>query len=218
MSSDEATRAAQDELIERVNRMLERDEWYAASEMAYEALALDSTYFRAANALLRCYLHRDTLREMERTLFRLFHPQDPNYDAPHQHRRRLAYSYRCLSMADLWHDWYGGDRMPPALDDVSQTLEEGFSALIAAYCIGEEGAYERARSAFAQAESNCADRPALYWYLARLYADLGFFEESAEALAHLVRSDGGKGDPQVQRLWAEMAWWGEYGERLPWIH
>lgn len=216
--SSEPTRTAQDDLIEQVNQLLEEDEWYEAAEVAYEALAFDPTYPRAANALLRCYLHRDTLREMEKALFRLFHPEDPDYDAPHQHRRRLAYSYRCLSHARLWNDWYGGDRVPPALADVAEKLKEGFSALNAAYCVGEEGAYEHARAAFAQAEAACADRPALYWYLARLYAHYGFFDESAEVLAHLLAPNGEDRGGDVQRLWAEMSWWREHSIRMPWIH
>lgn len=195
--SSESIRHKQDDLLERVNQLLEEDEWYEASGVAYEALALDPAYHRAANALLRCYLHRDALREMEGALFRLFHPQDPDYDVPHQHRRRLAYSYRCLSQARLWDAWYGGDRVPPVLADVAETLEVGFSVLIAAYCVGQKGAYERARAAFAQAEAACADRSALYWYVARLYADLGFFDESIEALAHLLPPAGGEGRAAV---------------------
>lgn len=213
--SSESTRTAQDDLIERVNRLLEQDEWYEASEVAYEALALDSTCDRAADALLRCYLHRRALREMERTLSRLFHPDDQDHDAPYQRRRRLAYSYRSLSLARLWREWRTGDRPPSALADVAGILREGFSALNAVYCAGEEGAYERARAAFARAEAGCADRPALYWWLARLYADHGFFDESAEALSHLVGER--ESDSDVRRLWAEVSWWREHGERLPWI-
>ncbi len=220
--SDESTCAIQDELIERTNQLLEEDEWYEASDVACEALALDPAYPRAANALLRCYLHHDALREMERVLFRLFHPEDLDYDSPHQRRRRLAYSYRSLSQAQLWDGWYSSDRVPAPLSDVAGVLKEGLSALNAAYCTGEAQVFEHARAAFDQAEAACADRPALYWYLARLYADHGFFDESAEAVSHLISLSEGRGDairanPEVQRLWAEISWWREHGDRLPWV-
>ncbi len=71
------TRAVQDALIDRMNDVLEDEwEWSAASEIAYEALAIDPTYGRAANALLRCYLTHDILREMQEALRRRFNPWD----------------------------------------------------------------------------------------------------------------------------------------------
>lgn len=215
MSSGKSLHTAQDDLIAQLNQLLEEDAWYEASKLAYEALTLDPDYGRAANALLRCYLHRDVLRELQRVLSRLFSPEDPDYDAPHQRRRRLAYSYRGLSTADLWLEWHGHDPIPAPLTDVTETLEEGIAALTSAYLVGEEGAYERAQAAFARAQNACADPTALAWYLARLYADRGFFAESAEMLADLVAAQE---DPHVQRLWAEVTWWQTYGERLPWIY
>lgn len=213
------TSAQQEALIEQVNQLLDEDEWYTASEVAYNALWLVPPNFRAANALLRCYLHRDALREMERMQFRMFHPEDPDYDALHQRRRRLTYTYRGLRQAPVWETWLGSDRWaPPDLDDVAETLHAGFSALNVAYCVGEEGAYERARATFATAESHCADRAALYWYLARLYADYGFFAESLEALAQLNAVGDDAIPLEAQQLRAEVAWWQEYGEQLPWMH
>ncbi len=214
-----ATHAQQDALIEQVNQRLDEDDWQAASEVAYEALWLAPHNFRAANALLRCYLHRDALREMERVQFRMFHPEDPDYDTPHQRRRRLTYTYRALRQAAVWDTWLEDERWgSPALNEVAETLHAGFSALNASYCVGEDGAYERARDLFAAAEKHCAERAALYWYLARLYADYGFFAESLEALAQLNAIEDQAMRPEVQQLWAEVTWWHDYGERLPWIH
>ena len=50
----------------------------------------------------------------------------------------------------------------------------------------------------------------------------GFFDESAEAVSHLISLSEGRGDairanPEVQRLWAEVSWWREHGDRLPWV-
>ena len=82
------TRATQDALIEQVNDLLEDEwEWDAAAEKAYEALTIDPTYGRAANALLRCYLTHNALREMQHALIKLFKPQD---DERFNQRHRIA--------------------------------------------------------------------------------------------------------------------------------
>jgi hypothetical protein len=99
------TRAMQDALIEQVNDLLE-DEWDSAAEKAYEALAIDPTYGRAANALLRCYLTHNALREMQHVLIKLFNPDDE--ERFNQHHRIAAYSYRVLSRA-LRHAYFGGE-------------------------------------------------------------------------------------------------------------
>ncbi len=97
------------------------------------------------------------------------------------------------------------------IERVNQLLEED------EWYEAAEGAYEHACAAFARAEAVCADRPALYWYLARLYAHHGFFDGSAEALSHLISPGSEESDPDVQRLWAEVSWWREHSKWLPWI-
>ncbi len=208
------TQAAQDAIIDRLNILLEQDDWDSAAELAYEALAIDPTYDRASNALMRCYLHRDTLREMHHALLKLFDLED---DRPHTRRRIRAYSYRVLTRAQLWNEWDGFE-IPSELAEVHDTLKEGFSDLNAAYCEGEAGAYEKAREAFARAQAQCpaAKRETLLWWLARLYADHGFFEESAAALTALRTAESR--NPDVQRLWAEVTWWRDNVQWLPWIH
>jgi len=54
--------------------------------------------------------------------------------------------------------------------------------------------------------------------LARLYADYGFFAESLEALAQLDALEDRGVVPEAQQLWAEVTWWHDYREQLPWIH
>jgi len=81
--------------------------------------------------------------------------------------------------------------VPSELSDVADLLRVGYSELNIAYCLGEESAYERARAIFAEAETACQDRPALLWWLARLYADLGFFADSAAALSALLTARPG---------------------------
>ena len=209
---DSPTRAVQDALINRVNDILEDEwEWDAAAEVAYEALAIDPTYPRAANALLRCYLTHNTLREMEHALIKLF---DPGSQAFNQSHRVLEYSYRVLSRADFWLEWLG--EIPPELDDVKDLLEGGHSALNHAYFSGKRSDYQKARSLFDAALKRYQDRTSLMWFLARQYADKGYFADSAALLGALIASGSTRVD--VQRLYAEMLWWRDHSRWLPWVH
>ena len=209
---DSPTRALQDAIIDRVNEILEDEwNWDEAAERAYQALVIDPTYGRAANAVLRCYLTKRALRDMQHALRHLFNPYE---QAPNQTQRMLAFSYRVLSHADLWLAWTG--KIPPELADVEPLVQPGLEALNDAYCVAEQGAYEKARAAFAAALERCRDRPALMWFLAREYADKGYFADSAALLGALIAS--GSTSQDAQRLHAEMMWWRDQGRWLPWIH
>ncbi|MBP7689855.1 MAG: hypothetical protein KA765_18200 [Thermoflexales bacterium] len=97
------TRLMQDALIDRMNDVLEDEsDWSAASEIAYDALTIDPTYGRAANALLRCYLTHAILREMQNAQRKAFDPMD---ERPNERQRQLAHSYRLLTRAHLWNEW-----------------------------------------------------------------------------------------------------------------
>ncbi len=209
---DSPTRALQDAIIDQVNEILEDEwNWDEAAERAYEALVIDPTYGRAANAVLRCYLTKRALRDMQHALRKLFNPFE---EAPNQTQRMLAYSYRVLSRADVWLKWTG--EIPPELADAAPLVQQGLDALNDAYCVAEAGAYEKARAAFAAALERCPDRPALMWFLAREYADKGYFADSAALLGALIAS--GSTSKDVQRLYAEILWWRDQGRWLPWIH
>jgi hypothetical protein len=205
-------RATQDILIDEVNELLEDAyDWQAAAERAYDALAIDPAYPRAANALLRCYRSRSALRDMQHALQKLFRPED---EVPHQTHRMLAYSYRVLSQADCWQEWLG--EIPPELAPAAEALEAGRLALNHAYFSGDEDQYRQARTLFADARDRCEDRSALMWFLAREYADKGYFADSAALLGALIAAGSIRSD--VQRLYAEMIWWRDHSRRLPWIH
>jgi hypothetical protein len=207
------TRAMQDALIEQVNDLLDDEwEWDSAAEKAYEALAIDPTYGRAANALLRCYLAHNALREMQHALIKLFHPDDD--EKFNQRHRIAAYSYRVLSRADFWLQW--DEDVPPELAAVKETIEVGQHALRQAYFSGEEHDLQAARATFKAALDRAADRSGLLWYLARLYADKGYFADSAALLSSLIAAA-----PQhahALRLYAEMMWWRDHSWQIPWIH
>ena len=207
------TRAMQDALIEQVNDLLEDEwEWNAAAEKAYEALAIDPTYGRAANALLRCYLTHNALRDMQHALRKLFDPEDE--EKFNQRQRIAAYSYRVLSRADFWLEWYA--ELPPELSDVKETIEAGQHALRYAYFGGEERNLKEARAQFKVALDRTTDRSGLLWYLARVYADKGYFADSAALLSSLIAA--APNHPHALRLYAEMLWWRDHSWQVPWIH
>jgi hypothetical protein len=206
-------RAMQDALIEQVNDLLEDEwEWDSAAEKAYEALAIDPTYGRAANALLRCYLTHNALREMQRTLMKMFDPEAA--DRFNQHHRIAAYSYRVLSRADFWLEWYG--ELPPELSDVKDAVEAEEKALRRAYFGGEESDLKETRAQFKSALDRAADRSGLLWYLARVYADKGYFADSAALLGSLIAATPNHTD--ALRLYAEMSWWRDHSWQVPWMH
>lgn len=204
--------AWQDAIIDEVNEILEDDHrWNEAAERAYQALAIDPAYPRAANAVLRCYLTKQTLKDMHRVLSRRF---DPGDEMPNRQHRMLADSYRVLSHADVWLNW--SEEIPLELADVAGLIQKGCAALNDAYWAGETGAYRRARASFKAALNRCRNRAALMWFLARLYADKGYFADSAALLGALLAA--GSSDRDVERLYAEMTWWRDQGRWLPWIH
>jgi hypothetical protein len=206
-------RAMQDAIIEQVNDLLEDEwEWDSAAEKAYEALAIDPTYGRAANALLRCYLTHNALREMQHVLIKLFNPDDE--ERFNQRHRSAAYSYRVLSRADFWLEWY--EELPPELSDVKETVEAGEHALRRAYFGGEESDLKEARAQFKIALDRAADRSGLLWYLARVYADKGYFADSAALLSSLIAA--APNHTHALRLYAEMLWWREHSWQVPWVH
>lgn len=206
-------RAMQDAVIEQVNDLLEDEwEWDAAAEKAYEALAIDPTYGRAANALLRCYLTHNALREMQHVLIKLFNPDDE--ERFNQRHRIAAYSYRVLSRADFWLEW--DDELPPEFANVKEQMEAGQKALRHAYFQGEERDLKAARAQFKAALDRAVDRSGLMWYLARLYADKGYFADSAALLGAMIAA--APNHTAALRLYAEMLWWRDHSWQIPWIH
>ncbi len=206
------TRAMQDALIDRMNDVLDDEwEWSAASEIAYEALTIDPTYGRAANALLRCYLTKATLRDMQNAQRKLF---DPMNERPNERQRQLAHSYRLLTRAPLWNEWPAD--LPAATPEVTELLKLGQRALRHAYYAGNKIGYRAMRQAFDGAIAHAPDKLAVMWYLARLYADKAFFADSAALLSAMLSA--GSISRDVQRLYAEMMWWRDQGRWLPWVH
>ncbi len=206
------TRLMQDALIDRMNDVLEDEsDWSAASEIAYDALTIDPTYGRAANALLRCYLTHAILREMQNAQRKAFDPMD---ERPNERQRQLAHSYRLLTRAHLWNEWPVD--VPVASPQVTELLKLGQRAMRHAYYAGNQAGYKAMRQAFDGAIAHAQDKLAVMWYLARLYADKAFFADSAALLSAMLSA--GSISRDVQRLYAEMVWWRDQNRWLPWVH
>lgn len=206
------TRLMQDALIDRMNDVLEDEsDWSAASAIAYDALTIDPTYGRAANALLRCYLTHAILREMQDARRKAFDPLD---ERPNERQRQLAHSYRLLTRAQLWNEW--PVELPVASPEVTELLKLGQRALRHAYYAGNQAGYKTMRQAFDGAIAHAQDKLAVMWYLARLYADKAFFADSAALLSAMLSA--GSSSRDVSRLYAEMVWWRDQNRWLPWVH
>lgn len=137
-------------------------------------------------------------------------------DRPWQQRRRLALSLRFMSRWPGWEREYEDDFEaekdgPP---DVTKIIEDGKLELLGAYCLGDEECSSYAWTILTDAlEKTCDPRTCLLW-IGKTYADLGFFADSAEALGELCSRFN---DPGARRLFAEVIWWRDNAQRIPWI-
>ncbi len=137
-------------------------------------------------------------------------------DRPWQQRRRLALSSRFMSRWEGWEREYESGQAEklngPA--DVRDTLENGKLELLGAYCLGDEECTDYAWSIFADALKKTSDPHTALLWIGKTYADLGFFADAAEALGELCSRFH---DPEAKRLLAEVIWWRDNAQRVPWI-
>jgi len=98
--------------------------------------------------------------------------------------------------------------------DVRKILEDGKMELLGAYCLGDEECTDYAWSIFAEALKKTSNPRLTLLWIGKQYADLGFFADAAEALGELCsRFD----DAQARRLLAEVIWWRDNADRIPWL-
>ena len=137
-------------------------------------------------------------------------------DRPWQQQRRLALSFRFISRWEGWEREYtdGYEHEQDGPSDVANILEDGRMELLGAYCLGDEECTDYAWAIFSDALDKSSDsRGALLW-IGKTYADLGFFADAAEALAELCSRFTA---PDAKRLLAEVVWWRDNANRIPWI-
>jgi TolA-binding protein len=193
-------------LIEQAEHFIDHHDWDEAAVRCYRILALDPGNANAQNKLRLIYLQRDLVDDMRNAVMRL---SDPDDASPHQHRRRLAFSYRVLSR---WEGWLE--------DDVEQTpvdeLEEVAQILNAAYLHGDDRDLLQAWNGYVQA---CAkyprDRQAVQWWMAKQYAQRGFFADAAEVLTEMLSRY--PENPDARYVLAEMRWWRDHADCIAWL-
>ena len=193
-------------LIEQAEHYIDHHDWDEAAVRCYRILALDPDNANAQNKLRLIYLQHDLVDDMRSAVQRL---SDPDDASPHQHRRRLAFSYRVLSR---WEGWLE--------DDVEQTpvdeLEEVAQILNAAYLHGDDRDLLQAWNGYVQA---CAkyprERQAVQWWMAKQYAQHGFFADAAEVLTEMLGRY--PENPDARYVLAEMRWWRDHADCIAWL-
>jgi len=137
-------------------------------------------------------------------------------DRPHQQRRRLALSFRFMSRWEGWDREFDRGRKaeregPP---DVRKLLMLGKMQLLEAYCLGDEEASDYAWVPFTRAIEKSRDSETTLLWIAKEYADLGFFADAVDVLMQLCSQFKNQ---DARRLMAEVRWWRDNAYRVPWI-
>ena len=181
-----------------------------AAALCFDILAEFPDHAAAAHLIYRAFCNPDIIRENRKALGRLIEEWD---DRPWQQRRRLALSFRTMSRWPGQHREYEGVKMRP--DDVAEMLEEGKGQLLQDYLLGQTKGSEMAWPIFQAAIGRTGDPALAMLWVAELYADQGFFAESVEVLEDLLAKF--PDDLLARRLWAEVRWWRDNQQRIPWV-
>ena len=194
-------------LIKQAEHFIDRREWDEAAARCYQILALDPDNLNAQNKLTLIYLQRELAEDMRRAVSRLFEPDDAS---PQQRRRMLAFSYRVLS---CWKGWLHDDleRTPPVdeLEEVAQILNH-------AYLHGDDSDLLHAWNLFAEAcVKHAKAKYVIEWWMAKQYAEHGFFADAAEVLTELLGLC--PADHDARYVLAEMRWWRDHSDALVWV-
>jgi tetratricopeptide (TPR) repeat protein len=193
-------------LIKQAEHYFLHHDWDEAATRCYRILALDYDNSQAKDKLLQIYLQRELVEDMRSAVLRL---SDPDDASPHQHRRRLAFSYRVLSR---WDGWLKGDDEQTPVDELEQVAH----ILNAAYLHGGDDELLEAWNCYVDACGRHPQRRAeIQWWMARQYAQRGFFADAAEVLMELLGR--GPDDPDTRYVLAEMRWWRDHAHCIGWI-
>ncbi|MBM3181861.1 MAG: hypothetical protein FJZ86_16140 [Chloroflexi bacterium] len=204
-----------------VHQMLARardeGQWHAAqadaAALCFDVLALFPDCDEAKELVHQLFCDEWTIYDNRVAIQRNIDEWD---DRPWQYRRRLALSFRFMSRWEGWRREYeeGHEEELNGPIDAAEKLDEGKMELLGAYYLGDEECADFAWSIFADALRKTSDpRAALLW-IGKIYADLGFFADAAEALGELCSRFN---DADARRLLVEVAWWRDNAHRIPWI-
>lgn len=203
-------------MLDEARTLLAEDDFTGpdAAAICFDVLALFPDCQEASDLVLEAFSDPWLIRDYRKALSRLIDEWD---DRSWQRRRRLALSFRYTCR---WEGRYR--KYDEAIDpedvcpsDVKPMLEEGRGQLLQDYLLGQARGSEVAWPIFQEAIRRTDNPRAAMLWVADLYADQGFFVESAEVLVDLLTQF-----PKAQeerRLWAEVCWWRDHQERIPWI-
>ena len=199
-----------DYIHQTLTRARDIGQWYCgqsdAAALCFDVLALFPDCTEAEELVYELFCDAWTIYDNRVAIQQHIDEWD---DQPWQQRRRLALSFRFMSR---WEGKYADDREGPP--DVRQILEDGRMELLGAYCLGDEECTDYAWSIFADAIHKAKDPHMTLFWIGKIYADLGFFADAAEALGELCSRFN---NPEARRLLAEVIWWRDNAHRIPWI-
>jgi len=182
--------------------------------ICYEILALFPDCQEAADLVLEAFNDPWVIRDSRKAVGRLIDEWD---DREWQQRRRLALSFHSMCRWEGQYREYDETLDPEDFcpSDVKEMLDEGHGQLLQDYLLGEKRGSEMAWPIFQEAiRRTNRPRAAMLW-VADEYANKGFFVEAVEVLEQLLAEF--PKDQEARRYWAEVRWWRDNQERIPWI-
>ena len=203
-------------LLTQARTLLQEEDYsqLEAAALCFEALALFPALNEAAELVLEAFSDPWLIRDNRKAIGRHVDEWD---DRPWQQRRRLAHSFRYTSRWQGDRGRLGDTSLDSEIlsDDVRDMLEEGRGQLRQDYLLGQSRGSEIAWSIFLEAFKRTTMPAETMLWVARLYADQAYFAESVDVLEMLLARFPSSEDGL--RLWAEVRWWRDYQDRIPWI-
>ena len=185
-----------------------------AAAMCFDILALFPEHKGAHKLIQQAYRDGILLRDNRRALSRLIDEWD---DRPWQQRRRLALSFGYVAR---WEEEYQDhlesfEEKSEEVEDVQKYLQTGDLQLLEDYLGGQSKGAEAAWQIFQEAIRLSKDAHATMFWVAKEYAQKGYFAESADVLDELLGQY--PDDRSARRLWVEVRWWRDNQNHIPWI-
>ena len=187
-----------------------------AASICFDILADYPDCTEVRDVIYKIFCDEWTIHSIRLTIFNSVEEWD---DRPHSYRYRQAIAFRHLSMWDevdkdgdrLIHS----DEVPAEVVDVEELLEEGHLQLFVAYCMGHEPSADYAWTRFMEAVRKTINPNVALMWIAREYAENGYFADAADVLTELCSND--PKHAQARRFLAEVRWWRDYGRVMLWM-
>lgn len=203
-------------MLAQAQNLIDEDSYNGpeAAAVCFDVLALFPHCQEASELALEALTSPSLIREYRRVISRAIDEWD---DRVWQQRRRLARSFSRISRWPgryrKWDENIDPEDVCPS--DVKAMLEEGEFQLFQDALLGNTQGSEAAWPIFEAAFKLTNNPQAAMLWVGELYANQGYFAEAVDVLARLLAAF--PQDEMARRLWAEVCWWRDYQDRLPWI-